>query len=73
MVKQLRVVDNHCRTGRRRVVVVLPEIKRSADAAGVAQKLIGEPLAAGADRERELTVTPSSASRVSRRGRRPRP
>ncbi|HWA36569.1 MAG TPA: EAL domain-containing protein [Burkholderiales bacterium] len=59
LVKQLRVVDTICRTGGDEFVVVLPEIKRSADAAGVAQKIIenlSQPIRV---EERELTVTPS--------------
>jgi diguanylate cyclase (GGDEF)-like protein/PAS domain S-box-containing protein len=59
LVKQLRVVDTICRTGGDEFVVVLPEIKRSGDAANVAQKLIenlSQPIRV---EERELTVTPS--------------
>ncbi|MBV8032702.1 MAG: PAS domain S-box protein [Betaproteobacteria bacterium] len=59
LVKQLRVVDTICRTGGDEFVVVLPEIKRSADAANVAQKIIenlSQPIQV---EERELTVTPS--------------
>jgi diguanylate cyclase (GGDEF)-like protein/PAS domain S-box-containing protein len=59
LVKQLRVVDTICRTGGDEFVVVLPEIKRSADAANVAQKIIenlSQPIRVD---ERELTVTPS--------------
>ncbi|MGE5639357.1 MAG: EAL domain-containing protein [Clostridia bacterium] len=59
LVKQLRVVDTICRTGGDEFVVVLPEIKRAADAAGVAQKIIetlSQPIRV---EERELTVTPS--------------
>ncbi len=59
LVKQLRVVDTICRTGGDEFVVVLPEIKRSADAANVAQKIIenlSQPIRV---EERELTVTPS--------------
>ncbi|HEX7249869.1 MAG TPA: EAL domain-containing protein [Burkholderiales bacterium] len=57
--KQLREVDTICRTGGDEFVVVLPEIKRSADAANVAQKIIenlSQPVRVD---ERELTVTPS--------------
>jgi diguanylate cyclase (GGDEF)-like protein len=59
LVGQLRVVDTVCRTGGDEFVVVLPEIKRSADAANVAQKIIenlSQPIVV---EERELTVTPS--------------
>ena len=59
LVKQLREVDTICRTGGDEFVVVLPEIKRAADAAGVAQKIIenlSQPIQV---EERELTVTPS--------------
>ena len=59
LVKQLREVDTICRTGGDEFVVVLPEIKRSADAASVAQKIIenlSQPIQV---EERELTVTPS--------------
>ncbi len=59
LVRQLRVVDTICRTGGDEFVVVLPEIKRSADAANVAQKIIenlSQPIQV---EERELTVTPS--------------
>ncbi|HYD56740.1 MAG TPA: PAS domain S-box protein, partial [Burkholderiales bacterium] len=59
LVKQLRVVDTICRTGGDEFVVVLPEIKRSADAAGVAQKLIENLSMPIRVEERELTVTPS--------------
>jgi diguanylate cyclase (GGDEF)-like protein/PAS domain S-box-containing protein len=40
LVKQLRVVDTICRIGGDEFVIVLPEIKRSSDAAHVAQKII---------------------------------
>ncbi len=40
LVKQLRVGDTVCRLGGDEFVVVLPEISRSSDAAGVAQKII---------------------------------
>jgi diguanylate cyclase (GGDEF)-like protein/PAS domain S-box-containing protein len=59
LVKQLRVVDTICRTGGDEFVVVLPEIKRSADAANVAQKLIENLSQPVRIEERELTVTPS--------------
>ena len=59
LVNQRREVDTICRTGGDEFVVVLPEIKRSADAAAVAQKIIdtlSQPIRV---EERELTVTPS--------------
>jgi diguanylate cyclase (GGDEF)-like protein/PAS domain S-box-containing protein len=59
LIKQLRVVDTICRTGGDEFVVVLPEIKRSADAANVAQKLIENLSQPVRVEERELTVTPS--------------
>jgi diguanylate cyclase (GGDEF)-like protein/PAS domain S-box-containing protein len=40
LVKQLRVGDTVCRLGGDEFVVVLPEVSRSSDAAGVAQKII---------------------------------
>jgi len=40
LVRQLRLADTICRMGGDEFVVVLPEIKRSSDAAGVAQKVI---------------------------------
>jgi diguanylate cyclase (GGDEF)-like protein/PAS domain S-box-containing protein len=59
LVRQLRVVDTICRTGGDEFVVVLPEIKQSADAANVAQKLIENLSQPIRIEERELTVTPS--------------
>jgi len=59
LVKQLRVVDTICRTGGDEFVVVLPEIKRSADAAAVGQKIIENLSQPVKIEERELTVTPS--------------
>ncbi len=59
LVKQLREVDTICRIGGDEFVVVLPEIKRSSDAANVAAKIIetvSQPILVD---ERELQITPS--------------
>ena len=59
LVKQLRIGDTICRLGGDEFVVVLPEAKRSTDAANVAGKIIetlSQPVRAA---DRELTVTPS--------------
>ena len=57
--KQLREVDTICRMGGDEFVVVLPEIRRAADAANVAAKIletVGQPFLV---EEREVTITPS--------------
>ena len=59
LVKQLRVVDTICRMGGDEFVVVLPEIKRSSDAAHVAAKIletVAQPISV---EDRELNLTPS--------------
>jgi diguanylate cyclase (GGDEF)-like protein/PAS domain S-box-containing protein len=59
LVKQLRVVDTICRMGGDEFVVVLPEIKRAADAANVAAKILETVALPFKVEERELQITPS--------------
>jgi diguanylate cyclase (GGDEF)-like protein/PAS domain S-box-containing protein len=59
LVKQLRVVDTICRMGGDEFVVVLPEIKRAADAANVAQKILETVSQPFVVEQRELQITPS--------------
>jgi len=59
LVKQLRVVDTICRIGGDEFVVVLPEIKRSSDAAHVAAKILETVAQPFLVEERELYITPS--------------
>ncbi|OFZ90843.1 MAG: hypothetical protein A2W21_12505 [Betaproteobacteria bacterium RBG_16_66_20] len=57
--KQLREVDTICRLGGDEFVVVLPEIKRSSDAANVAVKILETVSQPFTIQERELHITPS--------------
>ncbi len=59
LVKQLRVVDTTCRMGGDEFVVVLPEIKRSSDAANVAAKILETVAQPFKVEDREINLTPS--------------
>src|SRR5262249_12374587 len=59
LVGQLREVDTICRMGGDEFVVVLPEIKRSSDAANVAAKILETVAQPFKVEDRELNLTPS--------------
>jgi len=59
LVRQLRVGDTVCRIGGDEFVVVLPEVTRSSDAAGVAQKIIDTVSLPITVDDRELQVSVS--------------
>ena len=59
LMAQLREVDTICRMGGDEFVVVLPEIKRAADAAHVAAKILETVAQPFAVEGRELQITPS--------------
>jgi diguanylate cyclase (GGDEF)-like protein/PAS domain S-box-containing protein len=59
VVRQLRVGDTVCRLGGDEFVVVLPEISRASDAAGVAQKILETVAQPCEIEDRELRVSAS--------------
>ena len=59
LMRQLREVDTICRMGGDEFVVVLPEIKRTSDAANVAAKILETVSQAFHVEGRELQITPS--------------
>ncbi|MGH8766079.1 MAG: sensor domain-containing protein, partial [Burkholderiales bacterium] len=59
LIRQLREVDTICRIGGDEFVVVLPEIKRSVDAANVAQKILETVAVPVRIEDREVQITPS--------------
>jgi len=59
LVRQLRLGDTVCRIGGDEFVVVLPEITRSSDAAGVAQKILETVAQPYRIEDRELQISAS--------------